>query len=49
MQERREFVKQVGALRPDAPVFLAMLNDTRRKVRQLYRPNGTDSRSKAYR
>ncbi|KAF4528325.1 hypothetical protein B566_EDAN012092 [Ephemera danica] len=48
-QERREFVKQVATLRPEAPVFLAMLNDTRRKVRQLYRPNGTDSRSKAYR
>ncbi|XP_059472569.1 uncharacterized protein LOC132194957 [Neocloeon triangulifer] len=49
LQLRREFAKQVGALRPEAPVFLAMLNDTRRKVRELYRPNGTDSRSKAYR
>ncbi|CAB3363983.1 Hypothetical predicted protein [Cloeon dipterum] len=49
IQLRKEFAKQVSVLRPEAPVFLAMLNDTRRKVREMFRPNGTDSRSKAYR
>lgn len=34
--ERREFLKHLATLRGDAHTFLAMLNDTRRQVRELY-------------
>ncbi|XP_063972035.1 uncharacterized protein LOC135159867 [Diachasmimorpha longicaudata] len=34
--ERREFLKHLGTLRGEATTFLAMLNDTRRQVRELY-------------
>ena len=48
--ERRDFVKHVSALRCEAPVFLAMLNDTRRQVRELYHSSGHgDSTVQAYR
>ncbi|PSN30987.1 hypothetical protein C0J52_24170 [Blattella germanica] len=48
--ERREFIKNLSALRCDAPVFLAMLNDTRRQVRELYHTSGrSDSAIQAYR
>lgn len=48
--ERREFVKHLSALRCEAPVFLAMLNDTRRQVRELYHTSGRrDSAVQAYR
>ncbi|KAK3917266.1 Tumor necrosis factor receptor superfamily member 18, partial [Frankliniella fusca] len=33
--ERGEFLKHIWTLRSEAPVFLAMLNDTRRQVRTL--------------
>jgi hypothetical protein len=43
-------VKHVSALRCEAPVFLAMLNDTRRQVRELYHASGHgDSAVQAYR
>ncbi|KAK7788662.1 hypothetical protein R5R35_013085 [Gryllus longicercus] len=48
--ERREFLKHLSMLRCEAPVFLAMLNDTRRQVRELHHhdhPN--DSAIQAYR
>ncbi|XP_015609160.1 uncharacterized protein LOC107274482 isoform X2 [Cephus cinctus] len=40
--ERREFLKHLATLRGEANTFLAMLNDTRRQVRELYysRNNG---------
>ncbi|XP_021914670.1 uncharacterized protein LOC110827368 isoform X2 [Zootermopsis nevadensis] len=48
--ERKEFVKHLSTLRCEAPVFLAMLNDTRRQVRELYHTNGRgDSAVQAYR
>ncbi|KAG8222512.1 hypothetical protein J437_LFUL004548 [Ladona fulva] len=48
--ERQEFLQQLSSLKPEAPVFLAMLNDTRRKYRKICSKNGkTDSRCKAYR
>ncbi|KAJ9600822.1 hypothetical protein L9F63_001034, partial [Diploptera punctata] len=48
--ERREFLKHLAALRCDAPVFLAMLNDTRRQVRELYHSSGrSDTAIQAYR
>jgi hypothetical protein len=48
--ERRDFVKRVSALRCEAAVFLAMLNYTRRQVRELYRASGHgDSAVQAYR
>ncbi|XP_011691089.1 PREDICTED: uncharacterized protein LOC105452017 [Wasmannia auropunctata] len=34
--ERREFLKHLATLRGEANTFLAMLNDTRRQVRELY-------------
>lgn len=34
--ERREFLKHLATLRGEAHTFLAMLNDTRRQVRELY-------------
>ena len=34
--DRHDFYKQLSVLRPDAPVFLAMMNDTRRQVRCLH-------------
>ncbi|XP_071444178.1 uncharacterized protein T48 [Hetaerina americana] len=48
--ERQEFLQHLGALQPDAHIFLAMLNDTRRKFRKIHMKNGkADSRCKAYR
>lgn len=47
--ERPEFLKQLAYLRPDAPVFLAMLNETRRQVRELRRPSRQNSAMQAYR
>ncbi|XP_067005279.2 uncharacterized protein T48 [Anabrus simplex] len=48
--ERREFLKHLATLRCEAPIFLAMLNDTRRQVRELHHPNNTnDSAIQAYR
>ncbi|XP_046386193.1 uncharacterized protein LOC124155976 isoform X2 [Ischnura elegans] len=48
--ERQEFLQQLRALQPDAHIFLAMLNDTRRKFRKIHMKNGkADSRCKAYR
>ncbi|XP_046660835.1 uncharacterized protein LOC124354433 isoform X2 [Homalodisca vitripennis] len=46
--ERPEFLKHLSSLRSDAPVFLAMLNETRRQVRELRRPNRQDSTIQAY-
>lgn len=46
--ERPEFLKHLASLRGEAPVFLAMLNETRRQVRDLRRPNRTDSAIQAY-
>ncbi|RZF45478.1 hypothetical protein LSTR_LSTR009349 [Laodelphax striatellus] len=46
--ERPEFLKHLASLRPDAPVFLAMLNETRRQVRDLRRPSRQDSAIQAY-
>ncbi|XP_039289881.1 uncharacterized protein LOC111043807 isoform X2 [Nilaparvata lugens] len=46
--ERPEFLKLLASLRPDAPVFLAMLNETRRQVRDLRRPSRQDSAIQAY-
>lgn len=34
--ERRDFLKQIETLRPHAPTFLDMLNDTRRQIRELH-------------
>lgn len=34
--ERKDFVKQLEILRPQAPTFLSMLNDTRRQIRELH-------------
>ena len=34
--ERREFLKHLATLRCEGHTFLAMLNDTRRQVRELY-------------
>ena len=43
-------MKHVSSLRCEAPVFLAMLNDTRRQVRELYHSSGHgDSAVQAYR
>ncbi|KAJ4444385.1 hypothetical protein ANN_06177 [Periplaneta americana] len=48
--ERREFIKHLAVFRCEAPVFLAMLNDTRRQVRELYHTSGrSDSAVQAYR
>lgn len=48
--ERREFMKHLSALRCEAPVFLAMLNDTRRQVRELCHTSGRgESAIQAYR
>lgn len=46
--ERPEFLKHLVSLRREAPVFLAMLNETRRQVRELRRPNRNDSTIQAY-
>ncbi|XP_054284059.1 uncharacterized protein LOC129001659 [Macrosteles quadrilineatus] len=46
--ERPEFLKHLSSLRSEAPVFLAMLNETRRQVRELRRPNRNDSTIQAY-
>lgn len=34
--ERKDFLKQLEILRPQAPTFLSMLNDTRRQIRELH-------------
>ena len=48
--ERGEFLKYLWALRPEAPVFLAMLNDTRRQVRNLLQAHSSKhSAVQAYR
>ncbi|XP_034249088.1 uncharacterized protein LOC117649972 isoform X3 [Thrips palmi] len=48
--ERGEFLKHVWTLRPEAPVFLAMLNDTRRQVRSLLQAHSSKhSAVQAYR
>lgn len=46
--ERPEFLKHLSSLRREAPVFLAMLNETRRQVRELRRPHRNDSTIQAY-
>ncbi|XP_075231041.1 FU domain-containing protein T48 [Lycorma delicatula] len=46
--ERPEFLKHLASLRPDAPIFLAMLNETRRQVRDLRKPSRQDSAIQAY-
>lgn len=48
--ERGEFLKHLWTLRPEAPVFLAMLNDTRRQVRTLLQTHSSKpSAVQAYR
>jgi hypothetical protein len=43
-------MKHLSALRCEAPIFLAMLNDTRRQVRELCHTSGHgDSAIQAYR
>ncbi|CAH0767780.1 unnamed protein product [Bemisia tabaci] len=46
--ERPEFLKHLATLRGEAPIFLAMLNETRRQVRELRRPSRQDSAIQAY-
>uniref|UniRef100_A0A1B6DT35 TNFR-Cys domain-containing protein n=1 Tax=Clastoptera arizonana TaxID=38151 RepID=A0A1B6DT35_9HEMI len=46
--ERPEFLKHLASLRSEAPIFLAMLNETRKQVRDLRRPNRGDSAIQAY-
>lgn len=47
--DRLEFFKQLEKLRPDAPVFLSMLNETRKQVRELRGPSRQHSAVQAYR
>ncbi|XP_025202862.1 uncharacterized protein LOC112599946 [Melanaphis sacchari] len=47
--DRLEFFKQLEKLRPDAPVFLSMLNETRKQVRELRGPSRQHSAIQAYR
>lgn len=46
--ERKDFVKQLEILRPQAPTFLNMLNDTRRQIRELH-TTGDNAAITAYR
>lgn len=46
--ERKDFLKQLEILRPQAPTFLNMLNDTRRQIRELH-VNGDNAAITAYR
>lgn len=46
--ERKDFLKQLEILRPQAPTFLSMLNDTRRQIRELH-ANGDNAAIIAYR
>nr|CAD7574600.1 unnamed protein product [Timema californicum] len=41
--ERGTFQKYISTLRPEASLFLAMLNDTRKQVRDLYQLNNSRS------
>lgn len=47
--DRLEFFKQLKNLRPDANIFLCMLNETRRQVRELRGPSRQHSAIQAYR
>lgn len=47
--DRLEFFKQLEKLRPEAPVFLSMLNETRKQVRELRGPSRQHSAIQAYR
>lgn len=47
--DRLEFFKQLEKLRPEAPVFLSMLNETRKQVRELRGPTRQHSAIQAYR
>ncbi|XP_050422192.1 uncharacterized protein LOC126834367 isoform X2 [Adelges cooleyi] len=47
--DRLEFFKQLDNLRPEAPVFLSMLNETRKQVRELQGPSRQHSAIQAYR
>lgn len=47
--DRLEFFKQLDKLRPEAPIFLAMLNETRKQVRELRGPSRQHSAIQAYR
>lgn len=46
--ERKDFIKQLEILRPQASMFLSMLNDTRRQIRELH-INGDNAAITAYR
>ncbi|VVC35666.1 Hypothetical protein CINCED_3A018599 [Cinara cedri] len=47
--DRLEFFKHLEKLRPEAPVFLSMLNETRKQVRELRGPSRQHSAIQAYR
>lgn len=47
--DRMEFFKQLEKLRPEATVFLSMLNETRKQVRELRGPGRQHSAIQAYR
>lgn len=46
--EKRDFLKQLEILRPQASTFLSMLNDTRRQIRELH-ATGDNAAITAYR
>lgn len=43
-QERGEFIRELSLLRHEAPIFLSMLNETRRQVREIYKSKTTNHR-----
>lgn len=45
--ERKDFIKQIEILKPSAPVFLSMMNDTRRQLRELHQ-EGDNTAAAAY-
>ncbi|EEB12165.1 hypothetical protein Phum_PHUM160600 [Pediculus humanus corporis] len=53
LHQQGEFLREISLLRHEAPVFLSMLNETRRQVREIARTkltnNKRDSASQAYR
>lgn len=42
--ERGEFIRELSLLRHEAPVFLSMLNETRRQVREIYKAKATNNK-----
>ncbi|KAK6643426.1 hypothetical protein RUM43_004931 [Polyplax serrata] len=46
-QERGEFLREISLLRHEAPVFLSMLNETRRQVREVSKSKSSNNKREA--